>query len=237
MNAHARFKDPAAHRRLFEHHAGTYFATVGEADRWIQVTSPPGFVWKATGEHVLYCFHTSEANGKPFQTKTEARRRLVEQMDEGLTPCAPPWPAECHCPHCLADAAHVPAIQYHPGIRHQARDTTPNRLARARAALARERDKLALFADQVAADQPTPEERLATIERDQVDFWKDHRNARARDWRNGRRWLRALPRGVQARIVEKWNRQRGPKDGTYFATFVRMAYGRLGLPFPESDTA
>jgi hypothetical protein len=101
-------------------------------------------------------------------------------------------------------------------------------LAAAKRALKRERDKLVLFADEVAAEQPSPDERIEYFDRRVLRADQAMRNLTAKHWRWGRRQLAAHPEHAEA-ILSNWNRSWAPADGTYFADFVRTRLRRLGI--------
>lgn len=104
--------------------------------------------------------------------------------------------------------------------RPQLRGLTPRRLAAAKRALRRERDQLALFADQVAAEQLTPQERIEAFDLDLLRQDQGRRDLTAQHWRWTRRQLRRHHR-CAADILAKWNCSWIPATGTYFANFVR----------------
>ena len=72
--------------------------------------------------------------------------------------------------HCIA---HRPRL----------RGITSRRLAAARRALAKERQRLALFAEQVAAEQLSPEERITQADLDLLEYDQGHRELAAKHWR------------------------------------------------------
>lgn len=113
--------------------------------------------------------------------------------------------------------------------RIEPRGITPRRLVAAGRALARERAKLALFAQQVLTEQETPEERIDRFDRAMIDHDQGHRDLAARHWRQGRRMLHSLPPELQAILVDDWNQSTIPPDAAYFADFVRTRLRRLGF--------
>jgi len=117
-------------------------------------------------------------------------------------------------------------------VRHrpEPRGTTPRRLAAARRALALERSRLALFVDEVAAEQPTPEERVAYFDQRQLQADKAHRNLAATHWRFGRRQLAVLSDSIRSEILSRWNASSIPAEAHYFADFVRRELRRRGIP-------
>lgn len=107
---------------------------------------------------------------------------------------------------------------------------TPRRLAASRRALHRERERLALFADQVAAEQETPEERIARFDLEFLEYDQGHRDLAAKYWRWARRKLSELADDVQAELIDRWNRSWVPKRAEYFAGFVRTELRRRSRP-------
>ena len=112
------------------------------------------------------------------------------------------------------------------------RGITPRRLAAAKRALQRERDRHALFADQVASEQPTAEERITKSDLGVIEYDQGHRDLAATHWRWGRMQLRNCPE-IAEEILAKWNRSSIPDTGTYFADFVRCAIRARGLTIKE----
>ena len=120
--------------------------------------------------------------------------------------------------------------------RPEPRGVTPRRLAAAERALARERQRLALFARQVLAEQETAEERIRRIDADNLRHDQSFRDLAAKHWREGRRMLRLLPETVQAELIEAWNRSSIPPDAAYFVDFVRTRIRHLGVWDGQSAT-
>ena len=107
------------------------------------------------------------------------------------------------------------------------RGVTSRRLAAAKRALKRERDNLALFADEVAAEQPSPEERIEHFDRRILDAEQSMRNLTAKHWRWGRNQLEKHPEHKE-QILAQWATSWCPPTGNYFADFVRTR--RTGRP-------
>jgi hypothetical protein len=79
------------------------------------------------------------------------------------------------------------------------------RLLHAERALKRQREKAGLFADHLAASQPTPEQRIRAIDdRSQLGALED-RTHRAAAWRRCRAMLAKMPADARRRILFKWN--------------------------------
>ena len=113
--------------------------------------------------------------------------------------------------------------------RIEPRGITPRRLSAAERALARERGKLVLFAQQVLAEQESAEERIDRMDQSMIAYDQGHRDLAARHWRHGRRMLRSLPPELQTNLIEKWNGSCVPPNAAYFADFVRTRLRRKGM--------
>lgn len=116
------------------------------------------------------------------------------------------------------------------------RAITPRRLAAARAWLDREAASLPLSADQVRATQPTPEQRIRAHDESFVAWVKDCRNFTARQWREARRILRAMPDADRAAALAGWNAGPFPKEACYCLVFLRRVAG-TPTPHPPARTA
>jgi hypothetical protein len=117
--------------------------------------------------------------------------------------------------------------------RLQPRGVTPRRLAAAERTLTRERQRLALFARQVLAEQETAEERIRRHDTDNLRHDQAFRDLAAKHWRDARRMLRSLPKSAQADLIETWNRSSIPADPAYFVDFVRTRLRGWGKPAGE----
>ena len=122
----------------------------------------------------------------------------------------------------------------HASIGHLTpRGITPRRLSAAKRALQRQRERLPLFSDQVAAEQGTPEERIEHFDQNQLEREKGHRDLAARHWRWGRHQLSQLSAEIRLEIIERWNRSLIPPHSHYFADFVRRQLRDRGLPIED----
>lgn len=110
--------------------------------------------------------------------------------------------------------------------------------SRKRAALLRkqkkEREALPLFADQIAAEQPSVE----TVMGERRERWASQevkqRQSRAIKWREGRAKLHQYPAAQRRRLLDFWNRHRWfPADPVYLLEMLNMYDGgRLDLDAP-----
>jgi hypothetical protein len=123
-------------------------------------------------------------------------------------------------------------VWYTPAVRHEtmpramARPLTERRLHAAERALARERDDCPLFADGIAEEQPTPEQRVRTIDAEQVAHWQRIRDHAARTWRAARRILGSLPAEERDRLLLEWRAAPYPPGAASFADFLWQRTGR-----------
>jgi hypothetical protein len=110
--------------------------------------------------------------------------------------------------------------------RAHARPITSRRLQAAKRALQRERDQCPLFADDIAEEQPTEEERVRMIDAAQVAHWQRIRDHAARTWRAARRILFSLPADEQDRLLAEWQAAPYPAGASSFADFLWQRTGR-----------
>ena len=110
--------------------------------------------------------------------------------------------------------------------RATARPLTKRRLAAAARALRREREECPLFADDIAEDQPNPEERVRTIDAAQAAYWQRIRDYNARTWRAARRILNSLPAEERDRLRAEWQSAPYPASASSFADFLWQRTGR-----------
>ena len=96
-----------------------------------------------------------------------------------------------------------------------------------------ERERLPLFADQVAAEQPTPEERITHFDERLCGGNQGRRDLAAKHWRWARRQLTGVSADVRREIVERWNFSSIPPEAHYFADFVRTQFRRRCLSIIE----
>jgi hypothetical protein len=89
--------------------------------------------------------------------------------------------------------------------------------------LQKEREKFPLLQDWIAAQQPTPEERLETFQNREADRIQRERDYSAQTWRRARQLLRLLPPETKDRVLENWNTHHCPGDASYFADCVFQA--------------
>jgi hypothetical protein len=132
--------------------------------------------------------------------------------------------------------------------------TTPRKLAFARRAVRKEKDRYPLFPELLK--HQTAEDRLASIavvERE--TWWQEMRQRQAKLWRKARQALRDLPAGPRAAIKRCWKICGCPGDPVYLLTIIhehrarkvcywhamaelrrlRLRFKQLGAdPIPES---
>jgi len=111
-------------------------------------------------------------------------------------------------------------VRHEKSVRSSPRPITTRRLSAAKRALQKERDNYPLFAEQVADEQPTPEERIRSHDEQNADHWQTIRDHRARVWRDARAVVDALPSDQRTALLDAWNRSTIPASAAYFADFV-----------------
>ncbi len=104
---------------------------------------------------------------------------------------------------------------------HKARGITPRRLAASKRKLQKERDKFPLLKDWVAEQQPTPEERILTIDDATVDYFQNLRDDNAKSWRESRNIFYSLEPDLRKKIRKAWANSSYPGDGVYFKLFIK----------------
>jgi hypothetical protein len=101
---------------------------------------------------------------------------------------------------------------------------TPRKLAAARKAVQRERDRYPLFPELLT--HQTAEERLATIAIHREGWWQEMRDRQAHQWRRARKSLRALPSGPRAAITRYWKICDLPGDPVYLLSTIHEHQAR-----------
>lgn len=85
-----------------------------------------------------------------------------------------------------------------------------------------ERERLPLFAAEIAEGQADPDQVLA----DRAVSWVEHQRQRraqlARDWWRARAELRALPLDEREAFIRYWNRSKCPANGGYMLSYLNM---------------
>lgn len=124
----------------------------------------------------------------------------------------------------------------YPIRREDRRGVTPRRIAAARRSLDRQAEKLPLFADMIREAQPTPDERIKSMDDGFQWIAGEWPDLRAVHWRKGRKMFMSLPDPMRTDLREKWSRCQWPGDGTYFCEFVRC-YLRHGFVYLDKPPA
>lgn len=101
------------------------------------------------------------------------------------------------------------------------------RIANARRAVEADREACGLFPEM--ARFQTAEERLDHIDAIEVRRWQGIRDHEARNWKELRRRLRAMPANKREAFLDEWNSAYCPAEGAY-------ALDRLRHMFPEEFT-
>lgn len=113
---------------------------------------------------------------------------------------------------------------------------TPRRLSAAKNALKRQRDKHPLFADDIAKEQPTPEERIlgfdARHEAIQRETWDRHKA----QWADFAIAVGQLHEADRELFVSEWNTAPTPCDLVYAKShFAKFLQGTRAGAFPRTD--
>ena len=125
--------------------------------------------------------------------------------------------------------------------RPAARPITNRRVAAAKRALQKERDRFPLLVNWIVDQQPTPEERLKRFQTAEVARQQYRRDQAAATWRWARNLLRVLPAATQQTILRRWNTHPCPASASYFADMVFQSArplidsGAIVLPDPSLD--
>ena len=106
-------------------------------------------------------------------------------------------------------------------MRYESRTVTNRQLAAAQRKLARQANALPLFAEQIRAEQPTPEAVIAKADDNFARFCAGMRRYEAQTWLRGRALLRALPAERKAALLAEWNAAHMPATATFFVDFLR----------------
>ncbi|MGC4115841.1 MAG: hypothetical protein QM765_14845 [Myxococcales bacterium] len=110
------------------------------------------------------------------------------------------------------------------------RGITPQRLAAAKKRLRLEQEAAPLFAKQIAAQQPTPEERITRSDAGAVESEREARRSTARLWREARALLRAMPAANREAILLHWNKcWTGPLRPEYLLCEVKGQSSSAGF--------
>lgn len=128
---------------------------------------------------------------------------------------------------------------YKPWPRHAFEDTSRKRAA-FRRKQKRERDALPLFAEQIAATQHSEDEEMHRRAVSSAAQELRDRNARAREWREARRWLDAMPRRTRRALRVAWDCAPYPADPSRLLGILRdYEMGKIdlnALSFPLTKT-
>jgi hypothetical protein len=103
----------------------------------------------------------------------------------------------------------------------KARGIAPRRLAAAKRVLKKQRDKYPLFTDQIAARQPTPEQRILEMDAKFVEEWDKLRQAACKKWLELRRIIRkGICPELKMAFLSSWYNLSYPADPYYASDFL-----------------
>jgi hypothetical protein len=97
-------------------------------------------------------------------------------------------------------------------------EVTPRKLAAARRAIQKQKDRYPLFPELIK--HQTPEERLASIAVEREAWWQRMRDRHANVWRKAHQNLNSLPPGPRAAIKRYWEICGRPGDPVYLLTII-----------------
>jgi hypothetical protein len=97
-------------------------------------------------------------------------------------------------------------------------EVTPRKLAAARRAVQKQKDRHPLFPELLK--HQTAKERLAAIAIERDQWWRRMRDHRAKQWRRARQALRELPPGPRAALKRYWQICGFPGDPDYLLSMI-----------------
>lgn len=109
--------------------------------------------------------------------------------------------------------------------KHYTLEITPRKVAAARRAVQSARDKVALFPELVA-EVESPEERIDALKAGAIENARYWRALQAKNWREARRRLEAMPETVRRGVLKYWDRwvaNGNASDPVYLLSFCRRA--------------
>lgn len=114
------------------------------------------------------------------------------------------------------------------------REVTPRRLQAANRHLAKERERYALFADQLV--QPTAADRVANYDAGFLSWYSDRRKDRAKNWLRARASLARLPDEQRRAVISCWRRCTYPLDPEYLLSLIHnIETGKFDPVAHEAD--
>ena len=105
--------------------------------------------------------------------------------------------------------------------RANTRPTTTRRMAAAEKFLRKERESAPLFSEQIAAEQPTPAERIDDYEQGWVEGWRRFRWREAQIWKACRKAIREAGEKGRA-VAARWQTCPYPASACYLSCLCRQ---------------
>ncbi len=115
----------------------------------------------------------------------------------------------------------IHGIRFSRSPRPLSPDVSPRRIRRAELALKRERERLPLFTEQVAGDQPTPQARVERMDEAASAYSQRLRDFNAAQWKQARQALRELPEDAMRYVLAMWSVSGCPGTAAYLLDFLR----------------
>ena len=105
------------------------------------------------------------------------------------------------------------------------RQVNKRRIAAAKSRLKKEQNKLPLFSELIAEEQPTPEQHIEKIDIGLLEHERLSRQRVARKWWHCRRILKNMPDDIKEKAIRKWNDSRWlPKKAHYFLDMIHTHF-------------
>ena len=95
---------------------------------------------------------------------------------------------------------------------------SPQRMAAARRAVERDRERCGLFPDMMKFK--SAEQRVTAVLDDRVTWWRGMRDAQAKTWRRARREVRSMPELSRRGLMLYWQTCPGPGTPSYLLDMV-----------------
>ncbi len=104
------------------------------------------------------------------------------------------------------------------------REITPRRISSVKRKFKREQERLPLFAEIIAEEQPSPEQHLIEFEQRYSLAEQERRNSTAKSWRRARKIIKAMPDAVKADFYARHHKSSAPKTAWYVLAMLHTFY-------------
>lgn len=123
----------------------------------------------------------------------------------------------------------VSALKFTTMQRPRRREVTAQRISAARRALARKVERAGLFGEHIAAELPTPEERIAGFDEAGEAFVREQRREEAKNRRASLAELETLPLELRGHAALRFAGWFGDRNGFYLKWIVRSVTSMLAM--------